>query len=195
MSSLGVRMAQIIAFGLLAVVLIAAAVADARTQRIPKAVTYGGLVAGLALWTAAGLVEAGAAGAGRGLVAALLGCAAGYVPFAIIFAAGGLGGGDVKLMAAVGAVSASWQLVLATAVYAFLVMFVMAVYVMVRRRIVVRTLKRIFTAALVAAARVKPDMPTDSPRIPFAVACCVGGLVAGAEVLLQVRLPWSSLGP
>jgi prepilin peptidase CpaA len=188
-------MADTLAFGLLMLVLLAAAVADARTERIPKAVTYGGLVVGLAFWTVTGLLKGGFSGAASYGATALLACAAGYVPFAIIFAAGGLGGGDVKLMAAVGAVSASWKLVIATAVYAFLVMFVMAIFVMIRRRIVGRTLKRIATAALMAVSRVSPDMPTDSPRIPFAVACCVGGAVAGIEHLLQVQLPWTDFGP
>lgn len=188
-------MAESLAFGLLTVVLLAAAVCDARTGLVPKVVTYGGTVAGLVLWTATGLLREGWPGAGGYLVTALVACAAGYIPFAVIFAAGGLGGGDVKLMAAVGAISASWKLVLATSVYAFVLMFVMAVAVMVYRGIVWRTVKRIVSAALVALARVKPELPTDSPKIPFAVATCVGGVVAGVEYLLRVDLPWSGWGP
>lgn len=189
------RMADTLAFGLLAAVLTAAAVTDIRTERVPNVLTYGAMAAGVLLWTVAGLIRGGGSGAAGHAAAALLGCAAGYIPFAVIFAAGGLGGGDVKLMAAVGAVSASWQVVLATTVYALIVMFAMAIVTMIRRRIVGRTLRRLFTAALVAAARVKPDMPADSPRLPFAAAVCVGGLLAGVEYLLHVPLPWSGVGP
>lgn len=132
-------MADTLAFGLLTVILLAAAVCDARTGLVPKALTYGGMAAGLLLWTVAGLAREGWPGAAAHLVAALVGCAAGYVPYAVIFAAGGLGGGDVKLMAAVGAISASWKPVLATSVYAFVTMFVMALAVMLYRRIVWQT--------------------------------------------------------
>lgn len=186
---------DVVAFVLLAVVLLAAAVSDARTHRIPNRLTYGGILAGLLFWAMAGLLTGGMSGVGEGLGHALLGCAAGYVPMAIIFAAGGLGGGDVKLMAAAGALGASWQFVLATAIYAFVVMFLLALGIMIRQGIFVRTLRRIGNAALVAVARVKPDLPSDTPQVPFAVAVCVGGCLAGVEYLLKVRLPWTHLGP
>jgi prepilin peptidase CpaA len=75
--------------------LLLAAGFDLRTRRIPNRLTLAGLLAGLAL----GVLQGGWAGLG----AALLGAAAGFAVFFFLFALGAMGAGDVKLMAAVGA--------------------------------------------------------------------------------------------
>ncbi|MBW3660055.1 MAG: prepilin peptidase [Gemmatimonadetes bacterium] len=80
---------------LLLVALVAAAVAtDVASRRIPNALTLTGLVAGLALRVPEGVdaFAVGVLGAGVALALAL--------PLVL---AGGLGGGDAKLLAAVGA--------------------------------------------------------------------------------------------
>jgi prepilin peptidase CpaA len=72
-----------------------ACVTDLRTRRIPNVLTFGAAIAGLVAHTAlAGTTGALAAGGGwlTGLVI--------FLPF---FALGGMGGGDVKLLAALGA--------------------------------------------------------------------------------------------
>ncbi|MFK7976734.1 MAG: prepilin peptidase [Halioglobus sp.] len=81
---------------LLLALLIPACAMDLWRHRIPNIITYPGLLAGLAL----GLISGGAAGLGIHLLGAL---AAGF-PLLLMFLGGSLGGGDVKLMAAVGAV-------------------------------------------------------------------------------------------
>lgn len=82
---------------LLALPLLAiAAVTDARTRRIPNALTIGAIVVGLALAVARGE-----------LAAAALGVVAGGVP-ALLASLGrrmAIGGGDVKLLAACGAIA------------------------------------------------------------------------------------------
>jgi len=181
-----------IAFGLLAVMLIGAAVTDWRSGRILNVWTYPAILIGLVYWIVAGFATGGLTQAQAWGLAATGAMLAGLIPMAIIFAAGGLGGGDVKLMAAVGALSGNWACVLGTAVYGFLIAGLMALIVMVQRRIVKRTLQRLLGAALSAAARVKPDIPEDSPRIPFGVAICIGGLIAGSEHLLGVKMPWGA---
>lgn len=72
----------------------AAAVLDIRTRRIPNSLSLGIAILGLALRAAQGIAPLtdGLAGAGLGFVAGLL-----------LFAAGGLGGGDAKLLIATGA--------------------------------------------------------------------------------------------
>lgn len=183
------------AMALLCVVLIVAAIMDWRTGRVSNRLTYPAILLGLGWAALGGWLDHGAAGAWGawgGLQAGLLGLGAGLLPFYVIFTAGGLGGGDAKLMGAVGAISADWRCVLAAAVYAFLIAFVMAVVVMIRRGLVRRTASRLFGAALMTSARVKPDLPDDSPRIPFAVAICLGGILAGFEVLLGLRTPWAA---
>ena len=79
---------------LLAMVLIAAAI-DVRTRRIPNWLTFSSLLLGLALQYAA----AGPKGLLLGLLGVLVGGGLFFVPFLL----GGMGAGDLKLMAAAGA--------------------------------------------------------------------------------------------
>jgi prepilin peptidase CpaA len=85
-------MERILLIGAVAIAL-AGAVCDVRRARIPNWMTYGSVLAGLAVRSAWGWA---------GLKAGLLGLAAGGGTFFLFFLLGGLGGGDVKLMAAVG---------------------------------------------------------------------------------------------
>jgi prepilin peptidase CpaA len=81
----------------LACVSLAAAgcVCDLRTRRIPQVLTLGGAAAGIGYHLATGGWTAGAIGLGGWTVAVLM--------FLLPFALGGLGGGDVKLLGALGA--------------------------------------------------------------------------------------------
>ena len=121
------------------------------------------------------------------------GLLAGLVPYLIlVFFFGGLGGGDAKLMGAVGAISASWQCVVATSVVAMAFALVLAIIIMIRQGIIRRTLSRLWGAFLMAGVRVKPNLDhQDSPRIAFALAIAVGAMISGVEWLLGIRLPWT----
>jgi prepilin peptidase CpaA len=66
-----------------------------RSRRIPNALTFGA--------AAAALIYNGATGGWSGLGAAALGWLIGAAAFIVPFALGGLGGGDVKLLGALGA--------------------------------------------------------------------------------------------
>ncbi len=72
-----------------------AVVEDLRRRTIANWLTGSGLLAGLVL--------ASSSGGGRGFLLALGGAAAGFALFWICYRLGGLGGGDLKLMAAFGA--------------------------------------------------------------------------------------------
>jgi prepilin peptidase CpaA len=72
-----------------------ACVTDLRTRRIPNVLTFGAAQAGLLYQFVGGGID--------GLGHAALGWFAGAVIFILPFALGGLGGGDVKLLAALGA--------------------------------------------------------------------------------------------
>lgn len=184
-------------FGLLGVVLILAAIFDWRWGVIPNRLTLPAMLAGLLLAAAMGLSLRGGVGLAEGLLAALTGLLAGLIPMAVIFYAGGIGGGDVKIMAAFGALSASWQCVLSAAVYSFLVAAAIAVVLMVRHGIVIQTLQRLLMAAMAlmgrrgAAGWWEQAATEGSPKVPFGVALCFGGLLAAAEHLLGLKLPWS----
>lgn len=188
-------MLAVTAFLMLTGMLAIAAVTDARGGVIPNWLTYTGMLAGLAFWLGAGLWTEGLAGGWDLGGTALLACLAGLVPGMALFFLGGLGGGDAKLLGAVGAVSGQWECVFVTAVYALLLALGMAVVVMVRRRIVWQTLGRMMGVALALVGRVRPEIDDRSPQIAFGVALAVGGIVAGCEHLLGVTLPWTALGP
>jgi prepilin peptidase CpaA len=72
-----------------------ACVTDLRSRRIPNVLTFGAALAGLVYQLATGGID----GLGQGALGWLVGVAAFILPFAL----GGLGGGDVKLLGALGA--------------------------------------------------------------------------------------------
>jgi prepilin peptidase CpaA len=74
---------------------LAACVTDLRSRRIPNVLTFGA--------AGAGLIYGFAVGGWMGLAAAALGWVIGAAAFSVPFALGGLGAGDVKLLAAMGA--------------------------------------------------------------------------------------------
>lgn len=183
------------AYLLLLASLAAAAASDWRGGVIPNRLTYAAMLAGLAYWSLAGLWLGGVEGwwgLGGSAAGALL---AGLLPGMALFFIGGLGGGDAKLLGAIGALSGQWQVVLAAAVYALLLAMVMAVIVMIRRRIVHQTLWRVAGSVVSILSRGRALPETDSLRIAFGVALGLGGAVAGAEYLLGVQLPWTGMGP
>jgi prepilin peptidase CpaA len=84
------------AFGIAALVIgLAACVTDVRSRRIPNVLTFGAAAAAL-------LVSTLTQGSG-GALTALTGWAAGAALFMPFFLLGGMGAGDVKLLAALGA--------------------------------------------------------------------------------------------
>ena len=182
-------MAEAGALVLLIVVLAVAGLWDWRTRLVPNWLTYPAMVLGMVWWGLWGWLGGEV---DRGVIESLVGLGAGLIPFAVIFAAGGLGGGDVKLMGAVGALSAHWECVLAGAFYAFVIGALMAVVLMARHGLIRQTLGRIFQAALAGASRTKVEEPVDSPRVPFGMAIAFGAVLAGLEVLAGLPTPWAT---
>lgn len=171
------------AYGVLVAVLVAAAVADVRTGKIHNFITYPAIAIGLIGHTLVG----GLAGEpGRiGLVGALAGFAVGFGPLLAAFLAGGIGGGDVKLMGAVGAL-AGCRFALSAMFFGFLAAGVMALIVMIGKRVLKRTLLRVgrfFLLALTPGGAADPAAP-DSPKVPFGLALCIGSFAALIEALL-----------
>lgn len=177
-----------IAYALLAVVLLIAAITDCRSGKVYNWLTFPAILFGLGFWAAHGLLSGQAPGFAQAFTAFLVAA----IPFGLIVILGGLGWGDVKLMAAVGAISASWQCVLSTAFYALLLAMLLAIGTMIYKGVARRTLQRLLSALLLYAGRQKVVVNTqDSPRIPFGLAVSVAGLIAGAEVLLHWQHRWS----
>jgi prepilin peptidase CpaA len=173
----------------LAAALVAAAVVDLRSGKIYNTITYPAALIGLVGHTvAAGLVGDGQE-AGIGLVGSALGLVVGFAPLFLAWRLGAIGGGDAKLMGAVGALG-GMEFVVSAMFYSCVVAVVMALIVMIRHRIVGRTLGRIFRFVYLAAVRRNPGDPAspDSPTVAFGLALCIGSAGAAVQLALQGRL-------
>jgi prepilin peptidase CpaA len=180
---------------IMSAVLVAAAIFDIWTKQVPNRLTYPAIVLGFGWAALVGGWSGGASGATSNLLASLFAFAVAAVPFAVLFAARLVGGGDVKMMAALGAISARWEVVVAATFYGLIFGAILAVIIMIRRRIVIATLKRLASAAVMIAAKTTPDLETGKTEIPYTVGFCLGGILAGLEVLVGLHTPWAAFGP
>ncbi len=160
----------------LAILVVLAAAYDLRYRRIPNWLTAAGCLWGFALqfffrgWT--GLREAG------------LGASLAFGVYFVLFALHAMGGGDVKLMTAVGALAgpANWLVIFVTA---SLVGGVLAVFFILLRGTLLRTVTNVLFVLgqllkLRAPYREKPELDVAHPNavtLPHAIPIAVGGLM------------------
>ena len=149
------------------------AVSDVRARRIPNWLSYGSLAIALAL--------RGILGSWHDLEQALGGMLVGGGIFFVLFLAGGMGAGDVKLMAAVSAwagLKQSGSLLLATA----LAGGVLAVVYMVSYRRVVSTVVnagQLLRFHVTSGIKPHPELSLQSQaslRMPYGMAVAAGTL-------------------
>ena len=149
-----------------------AALADVRWRKIPRLLTVAALVTGLIVhWTRGDFWSAAAT--------ALLGFAVGLSFFSL----GAIGGGDVKLITALGAMLGfgPWTFAMEVTILAAAVM---AMVQIIRRKVVVQTFRNVFAilkAWLAGGFRAHPVINVQNAamvRSPFAVAVAVGTLCA-----------------
>jgi len=148
---------------------------DLRTRRLPNLLTLGGAAVALLY----GVVTAGVGGA----IAGISGWAVGLVLFLPLFALGGMGAGDVKLLAAVGAwlgpATAFW-----TALYAAIAGGVMAVIVGLATGYLGQALRNVsFLVSFWQTVGLKPlpelTLATGrGPRLPYALAITAGAVAS-----------------
>ena len=149
--------------------LAAAVYTDVRTRRIPNWLTAGIAAAGFGLAFGGGVVTP---------VQATLGLLAGLALMMPGHVIGATGAGDVKLMAAVGAVVGP-DMALRAFLYSAVAGGVFALAVAVRRGILADTLQdagRLVTAPAVARAAI--ESPSRSNRFAYGPAIAVGTLVS-----------------
>jgi len=155
------------------VIALAAAVTDARTRTIPNALVAAGALAGCLLngWTS------GTAG----LTRAAVGCLAGFCVFLPFFLLRGMGGGDVKLMAALGSCLGPLP-ILQTALAASVAGAVMAIVVAIRHGVLARTMRgagHLLGSWVTRGPRVSHELSLDNPstlKIPYALPIAFGAL-------------------
>lgn len=156
------------------IVACAASVCDLRTRRIPNALTFGAALAAVAFH--------GVSGGAAGLMSSGAGWVVGIALFLPFFALRGLGGGDVKLLGALGAWLGPAAVVL-VALYSALVGGVFAVIVAVRARYLrqaLRNLKFLGTFWLSVGLRPVEGLTLEdqkAPRLAYAVPMLFGLLV------------------
>ncbi len=152
-----------------------ACVTDIANRRVPNLLTFGAALVGVALH--------GALGGVRGVGFALLGWLLGLVLFLPIFALRGLGGGDVKLLAAFGAFVGP-RLVIWSGLYGAIAGGVLAVVLTLSRGVLGRTLGNL--RVILTHWRLAGVGPVDgftldnsaSVRLPYAVPLACGLVVA-----------------
>lgn len=159
--------------GAVAIGLVACAT-DVASRRVPNVLTATAIASGFL----AHVILPG----GHGALAALLGFAAGLAAFFPFFALGGMGGGDVKLMAALGT-WIGWSPILWTALYGSVAGGVIAIGVGLAHGYLRQALSNIVGLLLVWQAQGVRPVPAltlehgRGPRLPYAIPIFVGLVV------------------
>ena len=158
----------------------AGAASDVRNARIPNCLTYSGLVA--ALFSRAVLMG------WSGLESGMMGVAVAGGIFFVLFLLGGMGGGDVKLMAAVAAWAGSGQVVALLWAAAIAGGILAVVYVVFGRR-VRRTVLNTFELIghhLTSGLQPHPSLNVREPgstRVPYGVAIAIGTMYCAGSAI------------
>lgn len=132
---------------------------------------------------ALGLIGNSVFGGWDGLKFSLLGLLIGSGVFFLIFIFGGMGGGDVKLMAAIGALMGS-PFIVGAVFYSILVGGLLAIILMIWKGTLWSSLKNIFRSlytSLVPGLERVPLKPENSLPVPYGMAIVLGSLWAWAE--------------
>ncbi|HBB89788.1 MAG TPA: hypothetical protein DC047_19450 [Blastocatellia bacterium] len=163
----------IVNIGLLVPLAIVIGYYDVRYRRIPNAFVLAALVGGLAL--------NGIFGGLSGVAASLGGCALAFVLMFTLHIFGAMGAGDVKLFAAIGAVTGA-QLVVPTFLVVVLTGGLLAVVSIIRAGTVITTLHRvlqILVGLLPGWQMPKFAVPADRTHtIPYGVAITMGSIIS-----------------
>lgn len=143
---------------------IIAAVYDYRSRRIPNLLTMPAMVAGLAL----NACLSGGTGLEQSLLGLLLGVGLLLIPFAI----GGMGAGDVKLLAAVGALNGP-HFVLFTCIYGAIAGGVMAVVLLLLKGRAQAVFANVVSTLVIPGQ----SLAKTNLGIPYGIAIGIGALI------------------
>lgn len=153
---------------------------DVRYRRIPNAYVLAALIGGVAI--------NGIFGGLPGLIASLGGCVLAFGLMFMLHVFGAMGAGDVKLFAAIGAVTGA-HLVLPTFLVVLLTGGLLAIITVIRAGVLVNTMHRvlqILVGMLPGWEMPKFAVPTDrSHTIPYGVAITIGSIISTAVFRLH----------
>ena len=158
-----------------------AAVSDVRSARIPNWLTYGGLAAAFIFRAASGY---------QALRSGLIGLLIAGGVFVLLFLIGSMGGGDVKLMAAVGAWAGSSQStpILLTSAIAGGIMAVF--YIIFRRRVLLTFRNSLALVQHHVTLGLQPHpylnvQEAGAMRVPYGLAIAMGTLYCVGNAFLR----------
>jgi prepilin peptidase CpaA len=148
---------------------------DVRYRRIPNAFVLAAFISGLTINATFGGL--------RGAMSSLGGCAFAFLLIFILHVFGAMGAGDVKLFAAIGAVTGA-HLVLPTFFVVVLTGGLLALVATIRAGVLRTTMHRvlqIFCGLLPGWEMPRFSVPTDRTKtVPYGVAITLGGLISVA---------------
>ncbi len=148
---------------------------DVRYRRIPNPFVLATLASGVAINSMAGGLS--------GLYASVAGCGLAFILMFMLHIFGAMGAGDVKLFAAIGAVTGV-QLVMPTFLVVVLTGGLLAIISMVRAGVVISTMHRvlqILVGLLPGWEMPKFAVPSDRRHtIPYGVAITLGSIISTA---------------
>jgi prepilin peptidase CpaA len=162
-----------ISYGLIVIVLTVAVIWDIRFRRIPNWLTLPALVLGVGYHAITGGLS--------GFALSLLGMALGFGSFFLFYLVGGMGAGDVKLMAAIGAFLGPKD-VLFAALYAAIAGGVYAVFLLVTQRTNRQALARytLMAKGLISTgnfANIPKDEKEKTTPLCYGIAIAIGTLI------------------
>lgn len=154
------------------IVLVICGITDMLYQRVFNFITYPAILTGLVLNTL---------GSGRlGFQASLIGFLIGFIVFFIMFLFAGMGGGDVKLMATIGALM-GYPFIIYAGAFSGLFGFVMAIVVLFSRGRLFPSLRNVFGvffSYLIPGLEKRGLNPENNFPIPYGYAMTIGSLWA-----------------
>jgi prepilin peptidase CpaA len=155
---------------------------DVRYRKIPNWATLPGIALGLGL--------NGLFGGWAGMKASGIGLLVGFGALLVLFVLSWMGGGDVKLMAAVGALK-GYPFVVSALFYSLIVGVVIGVVMLIWNRKTLRTFKNLFLVVGSRVSRLIPKQdinPEETQKLPFGLAIVLGTIWA-----MIVGYAWSPL--
>jgi len=164
----------------IALYVLMAAIIDLRQRRIPNSLTYSGIIIGLVV----GVMPQ----YGPDFADSLFGLAVAFVPSLLLFAVGSIGGGDVKLLSALGALL-GYPLILDMMFYAIVFGSIWGLAIIIWRGRLVELIKGL---GLLLQSLIYPGsykiVPIRDLSIPFGLPIAAGTLWAVFD--LGHSLPW-----